>query len=81
MVEQTGESSIWKKDDRVVIFFTNWLHGDDSRDLDMRKIAGAADNDGTLRRYLVWDDDKLVRAPSSLSLEKSCTIMTAGLTA
>jgi NADPH:quinone reductase-like Zn-dependent oxidoreductase len=67
-VEQAGENSPWKKGDRVIVFFSTWLHGNDSRDWDMHASAGAATADGTLRRYLAWDDERLVRAPHHLSL-------------
>ncbi|KAK0333470.1 hypothetical protein LTR91_025847 [Friedmanniomyces endolithicus] len=37
--------------------------------------------DGMLRRWLVWDDDRLFRAPSHLSLEEASTLFVAGVTA
>ena len=80
-IEQAGEGSIWKKGDRVVIFPHTWLHGNDARSLNLKEIAGAGDLDGTLKRYIVWDDTKLVRAPATLSIEEASTLITAGLTA
>lgn len=41
--------------------------------------GGAAD--GTLRRYVVWDDDRIVKAPDNLSIEEVATLYTAGVTA
>ncbi|KAK5123865.1 hypothetical protein LTR85_002061 [Meristemomyces frigidus] len=80
-VEEAGPDSIWKKGDRVVIHPNTWLTGLDPRNLDMYSIAGGGDCDGTLRRWLVWDDARLWRAPEGLSIEESCTQFTAGNTA
>jgi NADPH:quinone reductase-like Zn-dependent oxidoreductase len=80
-VQEAGSDSIWKRGDRVIVFFSTWLHGNDSQDWDMHASAGAATADGTLRRYLVWDDERLVRAPHHLSLVEASTLSIAGLTA
>jgi len=37
--------------------------------------------DGTFQRYIVWDDERLWRAPSHLSMEESSSLLVAGLTA
>nr|POE65098.1 zinc-type alcohol dehydrogenase-like protein [Quercus suber] len=81
IVEAVGTKSRWKVGDRVILHFTTWLHGNDSRNLDMTKIAGGGSTDGTLQRYVVWDDDRLVPVPAKLSMEEASTFMTAGLTA
>ena len=81
IVEEVGEQSVWKKGDRVIVYFSTWLYGDDSRDWIMGEAAGSGSKDGTLRRYLVWDDDRLIRAPSTLSIQEASTISIAGLTA
>ena len=81
VIEEVGEGSVWKRGDRVVVFPNTWRSGSDSRDLNMREIAGAGDQEGMLRRFLVWDDARLVAAPDGLAIEEASTLITAGLTA
>lgn len=81
VIEETGPESRWKKGDRVIIHPSSWLTGSDARDFDLYGTMGAGKEDGTLRRYIVWDDEKLVRAPEGLSIEEATTLFTAGGTA
>ena len=81
IVQEAGTDSIWKKGDRVIIHAHDWLTGDDPRQFDMHSVIGSGTMDGTLRRYLVWDDAKLIRAPSQLSMEEAASLWCAGLTA
>lgn len=37
--------------------------------------------DGFLQRYIVWDDNRLVRAPEHMSMEEASSLFTAGVTA
>ena len=80
-MEEAGAGSTWKKGDRVVIHPNTWVSGLDPRLFKLDQTAGAVDSDGTLRRYLVWDDARLFRAPSHLSMEEASTLYTAGNTA
>ena len=81
IVEEVGPNSIWRKDDRVVIHTNTWLNGLDPRNFKLEGVAGAGNQDGTLRTYLVWDDERLIRAPEGLSVEEASTLFTAGVTA
>ena len=81
MVEEAGEGSIWKKGDRVIIHPTSWLHGSDPCDFKLSECSGCGDVDGTLRRWMVWDDERLIKAPKGLSMEEASTMFTAGVTA
>ncbi|TKA32643.1 hypothetical protein B0A54_15447 [Friedmanniomyces endolithicus] len=79
VVEEPGPDSIWKKGDRVVIHPSKWLSGP-QENMTFDSFAGTT-ADGMLRRWLVWDDDRLFRAPSHLSLEEASTLFVAGVTA
>ncbi|KXT09365.1 hypothetical protein AC579_3827 [Pseudocercospora musae] len=81
IVEEAGPHSEWKAGDRVIIQPNTWVTGFDPRDFDMFKTMGGGGIDGTLRRYLVWDDDRLIKAPDDLSIEEASTLYTAGATA
>ncbi|KAI7160657.1 hypothetical protein KC349_g3368 [Hortaea werneckii] len=81
VVEESGPGSAWKKGDRVVLHGTSWISGDDARDFELASCAGAGSVDGTLRRYAVWDDDRVISAPTGLSMEEACTLFCAGVTA
>ncbi|EME80211.1 uncharacterized protein MYCFIDRAFT_31107 [Pseudocercospora fijiensis CIRAD86] len=81
VVEEAGPGSEWKAGDRVIIQPNTWVSGFDPRDFDIFKTMGGGAMDGTLRRYLVWDDDRLIKAPDGLSIEESSTLYTAGATA
>ncbi|KAK0259700.1 hypothetical protein LTS09_005542 [Friedmanniomyces endolithicus] len=79
VIEEPGPHSIWKKGDRVVIHPSKWLSGP-QENMTFDSFAGTT-ADGMLRRWLVWDDDRLFRAPSHLSLEEASTLFVAGVTA
>lgn len=81
IVEETGSDSIWKKGDRVIVQPNAWLKGFDGRDFDIITVLGGGEHDGTFRRWMVLDDQRLFRAPDELSLEEACTLHTAGATA
>lgn len=81
IVEAIGPSSTWEKGDRVVLCGNTWEDGD-NRNFDFSKTLGGGEFDGTLRRWMVVDDSRLVRAPKNLSLiEASTLLFTAGNTA
>ncbi|KAI7337095.1 hypothetical protein KC315_g2506 [Hortaea werneckii] len=81
VVEESGLNSAWKKGDRVVLHGTSWISGNDARGFQLASCAGAGSVDGTLRRYAVWDDDRVIAAPMSLTMEEACTLLCAGVTA
>ena len=81
VVEELGRGSKWKKGDRLVIQPNDWLTGTDVRALRFDNVLGAGSKDGTLRRWMIVDDEYLFRAPASLSLEEASTLFTAGNTA
>lgn len=64
VVEESGPGSAWKKGDRVVVHGTSWITGNDARDFELASCAGAGSVEGTLRRYAVWDDDRVIAAPT-----------------
>lgn len=57
------------------------MTGSDARDFNMNGTMGAGTSDGTLREYVVLDDERLLRAPEGLSIEEASTLYTAGATA
>jgi NADPH:quinone reductase-like Zn-dependent oxidoreductase len=81
VVEDVGEDSKWKKGDRVVLFFGDWLKGNDARGWKMEGAAGAGELDGFLRRFVVWDDERVFRVPEKLSVVEASTMIIAGATA
>ncbi|KAK4964121.1 hypothetical protein LTR28_004036 [Elasticomyces elasticus] len=74
LVEAVGHDSQREKGDRVVIMGNNWLNGTDSG-------WHAPSLDGTLRRWMVLDDGKIVKALEGLSFENVAPSFTAGCTA
>ncbi|KAK0261752.1 hypothetical protein LTR91_011309 [Friedmanniomyces endolithicus] len=81
IVEEAGSESVWTKGDRVMFLPNSWLSGADPRNFKLNEVLGGGDLDGTLRRWVVWDDDRLIKAPAGLSMEEAATIFTAGVTA
>ena len=81
VVEETGPDSVWQQGDRVVIHPNTWTLGIDGRDFKFDEALGGGEIDGTFRRYMVARDDMLFRAPAGLSMEETCTLYTAGVTA
>lgn len=81
VIEEAGLGSKWKKGDRVFVHPNTWKSGNEPRDFDIRLTMGGGGTDGTLRRYVVWDDDRIVKAPDNLSIEEVATLYTAGATA
>jgi NADPH:quinone reductase-like Zn-dependent oxidoreductase len=78
-IEATGANSKWSAGDKVVVHHCNWLTGD-VENLRFDTIIGAGENNGTLQRYMVLDDERVVRAPRNLSIEEAGTLHTAGAT-
>lgn len=81
VIEEAGPGSKWKKGDRVFLHPNTWKSGNDARSFDLYRTMGAAGTDGTLNRFMVWDDDRVVKAPEGLSVEEVATLYTAGATA
>ena len=81
IVEVSGPDSVWKKGDRVVVQPNQWSFGNDDRDYELDKTLGGGDLDGTLQRWMVVSDERILRAPEAMSVEEACTLYTAGVTA
>lgn len=81
IIEAVGAGSSWQKGDRVVVHANTWLTGHNPRDYVFEKTLGGGDVDGTLRRWMVVNDEQLFKAPANLSLEEASTFFTAGVTA
>lgn len=81
IVEQVGEGvTEFKKGDRVAgCFFQGWTGGPPTREKVSLALGGGID--GVLREYLVFSQDGLVLAPSTLSDEETATLPCAALTA
>lgn len=80
VIQETYPGSKWNKGDRVVICGNSWVHGINQRDFNIDGTLGATDLDGTLRRWMVYDEERLVEVPAHLSLEEAASIHTAGVT-
>ncbi|KAL9095607.1 MAG: hypothetical protein Q9165_002039 [Trypethelium subeluteriae] len=74
-------SSTFHPGDVVLIHPNTWLRGTDVRDFHLAETFGGGDLPGTLQRYLVVDNEKLVRAPRNLSIEEASALTTATGTA
>ena len=81
IVESTGPDSTWKTGDRVFFHPNNWQTGSDPRGFDILQTLGGGSYDGTLQKWVVVNDDRLIKAPDGLSIEEASTIFTAGVTA
>ncbi|KAF2257367.1 NAD-P-binding protein [Trematosphaeria pertusa] len=82
LVHSTGPSSVWagKEGTPVVLHPSTWLSGD-VRNLRLDQIYGAMANDGTLQKWIVVDDERVIAAPKGLSGVESSSLITAGVTA
>lgn len=80
-IQSAGPNSIWQPGDRVFFHPNTWHTGSDPRDFDIFKTLGGGDVDGTLQKFILADDDRLIRAPEGLAMEEVSTIYTAGVTA
>ncbi|KAI2634602.1 hypothetical protein GGS21DRAFT_539405 [Xylaria nigripes] len=79
VVQVGSKVSKWKKGDRVVTLFNQ---GHQSGPLTYAALETSLGGriDGTLRRYAVYNETGLVRAPSNLSYVEAATLTCAGLT-
>lgn len=57
------------------------MRGDDPKDFQIDEVLGGGSVDGMLRRRVVVDDERLLRAPKGLSMEEASTLYVAGVTA
>ena len=80
-IHSAGPNSRWKEGDHVIIHPNNWIHGSDGRDWEFAETLGGGSKDGTFRRWMVVDDQHLIRAPDGLSLKEAAGMFTAGATA
>ena len=81
VIENAGPSSVWKKGDKVIIHPNSWKTGSNARDFEMKKARGGGHTDGTLRKWMIVNDDEVFRAPNGFSLDEASTLYTAGVTA
>jgi NADPH:quinone reductase-like Zn-dependent oxidoreductase len=80
VVEEAGLGSHWNKGDRIIVQPNAWT-GTDERDYELANTMGGGRVEGTLRRFKIVDDTRLIKAPDGLSFEEASTIYTAGATA
>ena len=76
-IVSTSESSPFKSGDVVLPHPNTWLHGTDIRDFVFDLSLGGGDINGTLQRYMIVDNDRLVRAPRNVTLEEPAGITSA----
>lgn len=74
-------SSKFNKGDKVVIVPNTWLKGSDVRDYTFDEVLGGGDVQGTFRRWMVVDDERLVSVPDNLEMKEAAGLFTAGVTA
>ncbi|OJD40765.1 nad-p-binding protein [Diplodia corticola] len=78
-----GASSKWR--DRigasVVVNVNTWIDGDVGDGFDLDATLGGAETNGTLVRYMVMDDERILEAPKGLTDAEAATMCCAGLTA
>lgn len=67
MLEIAGNSSSWKKGDRVIVMPSPWLFGNDVRDSKVEESLGGGENDGLYRRFFLCDGECLFKAPESMN--------------
>ncbi|KAJ4362900.1 hypothetical protein N0V83_010017 [Neocucurbitaria cava] len=82
IIYAVGPSSKWagREGTEVLLHPNSWLSGD-VRGLDLSKVLGGFDGDGTLQSWIVEDDDRIIPAPSHLTSLESASLVTAGVTA
>ena len=76
-VVSTSSSSPFQPGDVVIPHPNGWLRGTDVRDFRFEEVLGGAGTHGTLQRYMLVDDDRLVRAPRNLSVQEAAALGTA----
>ncbi|EME39627.1 hypothetical protein DOTSEDRAFT_56948 [Dothistroma septosporum NZE10] len=81
VVEEAGPDSRRKQGDRVILQPNTLKTGTDVRVFDLSKTLSGGDEDGTFRRYVVMNDERIVHTPKDLTFEEACTMYTAGVTA
>ncbi|KAF4312500.1 Zinc-type alcohol dehydrogenase-like protein [Botryosphaeria dothidea] len=82
-VVAAGESSKWHNriGSSVVVHINTWMDGDIVDGYKFEAVLGGAGTHGTLTRYLVLDDDRVLGAPKALDDVETAALETAGLTA
>ncbi|EOD48488.1 nad-p-binding protein [Neofusicoccum parvum] len=82
-VVAAGESSVWR--DRtgthVAVHPNTWLDGDVGDGYRLDTTMGGGKVHGTLARFVVLDDERVLEAPKGLSDVESAALITAGSTA
>jgi NADPH:quinone reductase-like Zn-dependent oxidoreductase len=82
VIHATGPYSKWAGRERakVVLHPNTWL-SEDVRNLRLDRVYGAYDQDGTLVKWKVVDDERVIEVSGDLSAGESSTLITAGATA
>ncbi|KAI9693651.1 MAG: isoleucine-tRNA ligase [Bathelium mastoideum] len=81
VISSTSAASPFQPGDTVMPHPNSWLAGTDIRDYHFDQTLGGGAVHGTLQRYMVVDDDKLVRAPRNLPVVEAAALTTATGTA
>ncbi|OCL05011.1 putative alcohol dehydrogenase [Glonium stellatum] len=76
-IESVGPDSKWKPGENVLLHPSNWLSGD-VRNFRTEEVFGAGTVHGTLQKYIVINDERVIRAPRNLTIEEAATLPTAG---
>lgn len=82
-IAAAGAASAWRTrlGARVIIHSNTWLDGDVGDGYVFDAVMGAGAAGGTLARYVVLDDERVLEAPRGLGEAQAAGMMTAGLTA
>lgn len=82
-IAAAGPSSKWSNriGTSVIVHISTWLDGDFCDNYRLESSLGGGDVNGTLTRYLVLDDERVLEAPRGLNDAESASLVTAGLTA
>ncbi|KAF1998578.1 alcohol dehydrogenase zinc-binding domain-containing protein [Amniculicola lignicola CBS 123094] len=82
IIDSTGPSSKWAGHEgtKVILHPNTWISGD-VQNLDLGKIYGGFDNDGTLQSWKVVEDERIIEAPKGLTGGEGASLITAGVPA
>jgi NADPH:quinone reductase-like Zn-dependent oxidoreductase len=84
VIHSAGPNSIWSNriGEKVVLHPNAWISGVYSEEsLDITKVLGGAETDGTVQGWRVVSDEQVVRAPEGLGDGESAALVTVGGTA
>lgn len=70
----------WKVGDSVIVHPNTWLAGD-QRNFIFSGTLGGGEEDGTLQKYFLVEQEHVLHAPKGLTFGEASTLYTAGVTA